>query len=135
MALQFLYYAGQGPLQYEDTLTYSDMALMEASRAPQHYIENEPSQLYHVVRLSGLTSKLDSMGSAHGGSASTALSVANNAHSDASVADSKAVSAQAYASSADSSVLLIVSTTDSKVVSTDLYISTVNSKLESHMTP
>jgi hypothetical protein len=124
MALQFLYYAGQGPLQYEDTLTYSDMALMEASRAPQHYIENEPSQLYHVVRLSGLTSKLDSVGSVHGGSASAARSVAEHALLDASTADSKSESASTRAS-----------TSDSKAVSCDSYISTVESKLTSHMTP
>jgi hypothetical protein len=115
MALQFLYYAGQGPLQYEDTLTYGDMALMEASRAPQHYIENEPTQLYHVVRLSGLTSKIDSA-----------------IITGTSTSSSKIDSAVTQMSTANSTTL---STADSMVVSANSYISTVESKLTSHMTP
>lgn len=92
MALQFLFYAGQGPLQYEDTNTYIDMALMEASRAPQHYVESEPTQFYHVVRLSGLTSKLASVIAAGGvdstarSMAASAATIANNAHGDAAQA-------------------------------------------------
>jgi hypothetical protein len=114
MALQFLYYSGFGPLQYDDTSTYPDMALMEASRAPQHYIENEPTQLYHVVRLSGLTSKFTSVVVA-AGSDSIARSMATSAATVGSNAQGTANDAHSDASAALS------------------YATYVNSKLTSHM--
>jgi hypothetical protein len=112
MSLLELFYGGAGPMLYDDTSVYPDMAPMEASRAPQHYIENEPTELYHVVRLSGLTSKLTSvsvaggadsearsMATSAGTRASAVMSyaytvhdIADNAHSDASIALSKLAS-------------------------------------------
>ena len=49
MAQQELWYGSQGPLLYDDTSTYPDMAAREASRAPQHYIEDDPTESYHAV--------------------------------------------------------------------------------------
>jgi hypothetical protein len=49
MAQQELWYGSQGPLLYDDTSTYPDLVPREASRAPQHYVEDAPTEPYHVV--------------------------------------------------------------------------------------
>jgi hypothetical protein len=96
MALRFLWYSGQGPLQYDDTSTYDDMVGMEASRAPQHYIEEEPTELYHAVRLSGLTSKLTSSST----NMSTTVSTQNSKIASAVVAGGSDSIARSMATSA-----------------------------------
>jgi hypothetical protein len=65
MTIQNLWYSSTGPLQYDDSSTYGIIddpeVCREASRAPQHMVEDAPTEYYHVVRLSELTSRITSL--------------------------------------------------------------------------
>jgi hypothetical protein len=116
MTLQNLWYSSEGPLIYDDANTYGIIddpeVCREASRAPQHMVENEPTEYFHVVRLSGLTSKLTSTVAAFdsklasvvatGGADAIARSLAYSAAERAHVAGDAAGYAQGSADFANS---------------------------------
>jgi hypothetical protein len=102
MALQELWYGNEGPMLYDDAAQYPDTRDREASRAPQHCIDSEPTEYYHAVRLSGLTSKFTSAMSAVDSRITSAISASSDttARSMATSAGTRASDAYNYADDA-----------------------------------
>jgi hypothetical protein len=62
MAIQEFYVGSVGPLQYNDADVYPDAEPMHAFRATQLYIEEDPTEDYHVARfvdINGLSANAD----------------------------------------------------------------------------
>jgi len=122
MTQRLCWYASYGPFLYDDELQYGGGGFYEAGRGPQVWIEDAPSQYYHVARKSELDSVAASL--VTGTVDSVARSKAESASTRADTADSKSVSVGA----ADSTSTSVANSQDT---SQGVRLSVIESKLTS----
>jgi hypothetical protein len=113
MATREVWFGSQGPQIFDDTEQWPDGELMCGARLPQAFLDDEPSQPEHAVRLSTL-----------GVYATT--SMVN------SVVLSEATLRTTADSTIDSKVASVVSSCDSKILSLSANDSTLDSMIDSN---